>query len=211
MPDSPLDARLSGVLGGRTATAFGKAFGLRTVGDLLSHYPRRYARRGELTALNDLPLDENVTIVAEVLEVTERTMRARKGAILEVTISDGTGILTLTFFNQAWRKKELHRGARGIFAGKVTLYRGLRQLAHPDYQLFEPTADARGGVDTVGSRSAASWAEQPIPIYPASGSVSSWQLQQAIAVVLDTLGEVTDPVPMEVRATRGLMSFSRAL
>ena len=69
------------------------------MGDLLSHYPRRYARRGELTALTQLPIDENVTIVAEVLEVRSRSMQARRGSILEVRISDGKGILTLTFFS----------------------------------------------------------------------------------------------------------------
>ena len=93
--ESPLDVKLSAALGGRTAAAFDKAFGLTTVGDLLSHYPRRYARRGELTALTQLPIDENVTIVAEVLEVRSRSMQARRGSILEVRISDGKGILTL--------------------------------------------------------------------------------------------------------------------
>ena len=114
-----------------------------TVGDLLTHYPRRYARRGELTALSELVVGESVTIVAEVIEVVERSMRERKGTILEVRITDGKGILVLTFFNQAWRKNELTPGARGIFAGKVGEYRGIRQLAHPDYDLFEAGDDAR--------------------------------------------------------------------
>ena len=129
------------------------------MGDLLSHYPRRYARRGELSGLTDLPLDENVTIVAEVLEVRERSMKARRGSILEARISDGTGILTLTFFNQAWRSKDLKLGARGIFAGKVGDYRGTLQLAHPDYELFE--AD-----DSRGPEAAKAWAEVPIPHLP---------------------------------------------
>ena len=133
---SPLDAKLANALGGRTAAAFEKGLGLATVGDLLTHYPRRYARRGELTALTELPLDTTVTIVAEVLETRERPMRARGGSLLEVRISDGTGILSLTFFNQAWRAKELRPGVRGIFAGKVGDYRGTLQLAHPDYELF---------------------------------------------------------------------------
>ena len=136
-----LESRLTGVLGGRTASAFEKAFGMRTVADLLAHYPRRYATRGELTALANLPLDENVTIIAEVLRVQERPMRARRGSILEVKISDGEGILTLTFFNQAWRSRELVPGVRGIFAGKVSAYRGALQLAHPDYELFESDAE----------------------------------------------------------------------
>jgi ATP-dependent DNA helicase RecG len=203
-----LDTRLSGVLGGRTASAFEKAFGMRTIADLLSHYPRRYAKRGELTALANLPLDENVTIIAEVLRVQDRPMRARRGSILEVKISDGEGILTLTFFNQAWRAKELVPGVRGIFAGKVSAYRGALQLAHPDYELFE--ADAENAV-APGSAAAKEWALTPIPIYPATGTVASWQVQKAMSLALDALGPVPDPVPDEVVAERGLVPFQEAL
>ncbi|MDQ1528372.1 MAG: ATP-dependent helicase RecG, partial [Actinomycetota bacterium] len=100
---SPLDDKLSNALGGRTASALQKGLGLVTVGDLLSHYPRRYAKRGELTALDELELDSNVTLIAEVLQVTERSMKAKRGSIFEARITDGRGILTLTFFNQPWR------------------------------------------------------------------------------------------------------------
>jgi ATP-dependent DNA helicase RecG len=202
--ESTLDAKLSSVLGARTAAAFLKGLGLATIGDLLSHYPRRYARRGELTALSELELDSSVTIVAEVLSVQERSMRAKRGSILEVRISDGRGNLTLTFFNQSWRKAELVAGARGIFAGKIGDYKGTRQLAHPDYELFE--ADA-----ARGEKEALAWAQMPIPLYPATASVASWQLQKAIAVVLDTLPPLADPVPDAVRAARKLMSYSKAV
>jgi ATP-dependent DNA helicase RecG len=201
---SPLDAKLSSVLGARTAAALQKGLGLVTVGDLLAHYPRRYARRGELTALSELELDSSVTIVAEVLSAQERPMRAKRGSILEVKIGDGRGILTLTFFTQAWRRTQLVPGARGIFAGKVGDYRGTRQLAHPDYELFEDDADR--SEDT-----AKAWAETPIPLYPATASVASWQLQKAIGVVLDTLPALDDPVPDAVRAARKLMSYSKAV
>jgi ATP-dependent DNA helicase RecG len=201
---SPLDQKLAEMLGARTAAAFAKGLGLQTVGDLLSHYPRRYARRGELTALTQLPVDENVTIVAEVLRVTNRPMRAKRGSILEVTIGDGTGILTLTFFNQAWRATELKVGARGIFTGKVGDYRGSLQLAHPDYELFDELADA-------DPQRAKAWAELPIPIYAATSTVSSWQIQKAIGVVLDALAPIDDPVPAALRTTLKLMDFSRAL
>ena len=199
---SPLDAKLDRALGDRTASAFAKGLGLHTVGDLLSHYPRRYARRGELSALTELPRDENVTIVAEVLQVVNRPMRAKRGSILEVTISDGKGILTLTFFNQAWRANELRPGVRGIFAGKVGDYKGTAQLAHPDYELFEDDPDPA---------KAKAWAELPIPIYPATSTVASWQIQKAMGIVLDTLGPLDDPVPDEVRSARSLMPFARAL
>jgi len=204
MVDSPLDAKLSVSLGGRTAGALEKGLGLVTVADLLGHYPRRYARRGELTELTRLPVDENVTIVAEVLESRDRPMRQKRGSILEVKISDGKGILTLTFFNQAWRAKELHAGVRGIFAGKVTDYRGSLQLAHPDYELFD--AQEAGDEESVHA-----WAMLPIPIYPATASIASWQLQKSIALVLDTLPPLPDPVPEKVRAERRLLPYGTAL
>ncbi|HEY2643437.1 MAG TPA: ATP-dependent DNA helicase RecG [Galbitalea sp.] len=202
---SPLDQKLSVPLAGRTAAAFQKGLGLVTVGDLISHYPRRYAKRGELTALDELEIDSNVTIVAEVLSTSERSMKAKRGSIFEAKITDGRGILTLTFFNQAWRQNDLKPGVRGIFAGKVGAYKGLRQLAHPDYELF---VDDPG---TEASDKAIDWVQHPIPIYPATSTVASWQIGKAIAVVLDTLPLLDDPVPPEVRSDYNLMSYSRAV
>jgi ATP-dependent DNA helicase RecG len=224
--DSPLDAKLSVALGGRTAAALTKGLGLVTVGDLVSHYPRRYARRGELTALSELAIGDSVTIVAEVRSVTERAMRAKRGSILEVVISDGRGYLTLTFFNQPWRANELSAGKRGIFAGKIGDYRGNRQLAHPDYELFDsadaaassPTNPDAAAPDTTApdttaldDAAARRWAEQPIPIYPATSTMASWQIQKALGIVLDTLPPLEDPVPASVRSERDLVSFARAV
>lgn len=206
---APLDARLGGVLGGRTAKAIEKAFGYRTVGEFLEHAPRRYAERGALTALDSLAIGESVTIVAEVIDVRERTMRARRGSILEAKIGDGKGLLTLTFFNQGWRTKDLVPGARGIFAGKVGDYRGARQLAHPDYELFDAD-DPRATADPEDEE-AIRWSRQPIPIYPATASLTSWQIAKAMAVLLDTLPDLPDPVPAPARMRLGLVPFRRAL
>ena len=207
---SPLDEPLKNALGPRTSAALAKGLGLKTVGDLLSHYPRRYIRRGELTELTHLPLDENVTIVAEVLEVRQRSMQARKGSILEVKISDGKGVLTLTFFNQAFRKDELRPGVRGIFAGKIGEYRGALQLTHPDYELFDTPVEAGAGGPEL-DEAARKFLENLVPIYPATASMTSWQIQKAVAVVLDTLPPLADPVPAAIRTRRKLMSYERAV
>ncbi|TFB58748.1 ATP-dependent DNA helicase RecG [Cryobacterium sp. Hz7] len=204
-----LDSKLATVVGGKTAVALGKAFGSHTVGDLLSHYPRRYARRGELSSISLLPLDENVTIVAEIRSVEERPMKARKGSIVEVKISDGRGILSLTWFNQSWRARQLQPGMRGMFAGKVTDYRGHLQLTHPTYKLFGPGADDEPEMPTDAA-AAKLWIEQPVAIYPATNTVASWQVAQSIAILLDSVGPVPDPIPPGLRAERGLLPQGRA-
>jgi ATP-dependent DNA helicase RecG len=198
-----LDSSLGGAIGGKTAAALERAFGMTTVGDLLVHYPRRYARRGELTLISSLPVGEPVTIVAEVRRVNERRMKNRNGSLLEVVISDGNGELSLTFFNQAWRVKDLKPGRRGIFAGKVGEYRGAKQLAHPDYELFDDEEQAR--------LTAAANINLPIPIYPATSTVASWQLQKIVDLVLDGLGDVPEPLPDELRARHGLLTARTAI
>jgi len=201
----PLDVKLSTAIGGRSATALSKGLGLETVGDLLTHYPRRYARLGELTALAELEIDANVTIVAEVLSSEKRVMKAKRGSIVEAKITDGSGILTLTFFNQPYRIDQLVPGVRGMFSGKIGEYKGMRQLAHPNYKLFE---DA---LDDVGVTIARERVLKPIPVYPASAAMPSWAIQQAVEQVLDGLGPLADPVPPSLRSERGLLTYSRAL
>ncbi len=203
MPDFALESRLDGAVGGKTAGALERAFGMHTVGDLLAHYPRRYARRGELTAITSLPVGEPVTIVAEVRRSSERRMQNRKGSLLEVVISDGQGELSLTFFNQAWRIKDLRPGRRGIFSGKVGEYRSSLQLTNPDYELFDDEATAQ--------MTAEANANLPIPIYPATGTVASWQIAKIVQLVLDGLGPVPDPLPDEFRRHRGLLPARTAI
>ena len=215
MNPSPLDAKLDALVGGKTATALGKGFGMKTVGDLVGHFPRRYAKRGELTAVADVPLDENVSIVAEVLDVRSRPMRAKRGSILEVRLTDGSGgTVTLTFFNQAWRERDLAPGSRGIFAGKVSRYRGTLQLAHPDYELFDDN-DAGTDADSGVAMDAEAWAKKPLPLYAATSTFSSWQMAKTIALVLPTLGNLADPLEGVLsdaeRTERGLLPFVDAL
>jgi len=115
-----LDNRLTGVLGGKTAKALEKTFGISTVDDLLHHYPRRYAERGKLSDLASLRNGESVTVLAEIESVTVRTMRARRGSILEAVITDGLGRLSVTFFNQKWREREFRAGRSGLFSGEIS-------------------------------------------------------------------------------------------
>lgn len=189
-------------LGDRTAKAFAKHLELKTVSDLLQHFPRRYSNRGELTPIADLPPDEAATVVADVVDVRERYMRGKAGNILEVRITDGEGFLSLTFFNQAWRAKELKPGVRGMFAGKVTSYQGKLQLSHPDYELFP---------EDISDEDAKKWADLPIPIYPAAAKVSTWMIQRAVGVLLDVIAPIEDELSEDLVKRNGLLTLDKAI
>ncbi|MQA84211.1 MAG: ATP-dependent DNA helicase RecG [Streptosporangiales bacterium] len=203
MGAAALDEPLRRVVGDKTAKALAKALDLHTVGELLRHYPRRYAERGDLTDLSSLHEGEHVTVLAEVVKVKGRRMKERRGYVVEATITDGRGELTLTFFNQPWREKELLPGRRGLFAGKVSRFKRRRQLAHPDFRLLD------GGGDDLSR--AVEYASEIIPIYPASKEMESWSIATAVRVVLDTLGPMEDPLPEEVRRRYGLVGLRDAL
>ena len=202
-----LDQKLDRVLGAKTAKALESALGLATVGDLLRHYPRRYAERGELTAIAGLEIGEHATVLAQVERVAKRSMRARRGTIVEARITDGRRTLNLAFFNQAWRERELLPGRRGLFAGKVTAYKGQLQLAHPEYQLLDGGSDDSGDVESAAEEFAAAL----IPVYPAAQGLPSWSIARCVRQVLDTWDGTDDPLPDELRQRMGLTGLEEAL
>jgi ATP-dependent DNA helicase RecG len=191
-----LDDRLDREFDPRTAKVLAKALDVHTVGELLRHYPRRYEQRGELTDLASLRDGEHVTVLAQISAVTTRTMKNRRGKLTEVTVTDGHGTLTLAFFRQPWREKDMKPGLHGLFAGQVSSYGRKRQLIHPDCELL--------GTGDPGTEMAAEHAAQVIPVYPATKDLPSWKIAKAIRTVLDTLDIADDPLPAEVRTRYGL-------
>src|SRR6266702_2776851 len=180
--------------------------GLRTVGDLLSFYPRRYETRGELTDLAGLRDGEHVTVQAMIASVSTRPMRNRRGSIFEAVVTDGHGKLTLTFFGkgrQDWRERQLAPGLRGLFSGQVSTFRGKRQLSHPEYELI--------GSGAADSARAVEFATELIPIYPASKDIASWQIADSVRLALAAVELDGDPLPGPIRNRHGLYGYARAL
>jgi ATP-dependent DNA helicase RecG len=195
------------VLGERTAKALATHLDLHTAGDLIYHFPRRYDERGEHTDLRSLQIGEQVTLLAQVQAVSVKPMRARKGNMLEVTIGDGSGAtLTCTFFNQAWRERDLKRGRWGLFAGKVTDFRGKRQLNGPAYQLLRADATQDEAAEEIEE-----FAGALIPVYPAAAAVPTWVIARCVRTVLDTFQPPDDPLPGTIRANRNLIGIGTAL
>ncbi|WP_031158613.1 ATP-dependent DNA helicase RecG [Streptosporangium roseum] len=201
------DEPLAKALDPKTARLLESVLDLRTVGDLLRHYPRRYAERGELTDLDDLQIDEHVTVVGEVTRAMRKPMRNKGGTWLEVEVVDGRrSKIYLSFFGKASHIAEtrLRPGARGMFAGKVGAFgqgdKRRWQLSHPEFEMFDET-EAR----------AEEFAAALVPIYPAGKDVTPWAIRRALGVVLDTMGPLDDPLPAELRARHKLPGLAEAL
>jgi ATP-dependent DNA helicase RecG len=199
----PLDR----ALGAKTAKPLSDAFGLQTVGDLLRHYPRRYATRGELTELSSLREGEHVTVLAKVVLAQRRPNGNRRGDRLEVTVTDGRARLTLTFFHRAGLyQKILRPEAVGLFAGTVSSFRGRRQLVHPECEMLPETSGPG-----LAAEIAADYATELIPVYPASAKIASWKIARAVQTVLDPLDAGEDPLPKELRRRHGLRGLAEAI
>lgn len=214
-----LDTRLREVLGKKTGDKLSEGLGLETVGDLLGHYPFRNATRGESTDLGSLRVGDEVTVAAQVRAATVKKFYPKAGRagsygrkprdkpreLLEVIVSDQFGrTLSLTFFSQSWRAKELVAGRWGLFAGKVADFRGRLQLNSPQYQLLaEDAADPSSAIEE--------FAGALIPVYPATADLPSWNIAKAVKTVLDLVTDLPDPLPRSIRAERHLMGYTTAL
>jgi ATP-dependent DNA helicase RecG len=190
------------LLGAKTAKALATALGIETVSDLLRHYPRRYAERGELTDIAGLELGEHATVMARIEKVSKRRMKSRNGTILDMVITDGKRRLTCAFFNQAWREKELVPGKTGLFAGKVSAFRDTLQLTNPEYELFEADRADEAMDDFLAAI---------IPVYPAAQGMPSWSIGKCVRQVLDVLEVDDDPMPADLRRLHKLADLGNAL
>ncbi|MEV6625833.1 ATP-dependent DNA helicase RecG [Amycolatopsis sp. NPDC051106] len=190
------------LLGAKTAKALATALDIETVSDLLRHYPRRYAERGELTDIAGLELGEHATVLARVEKVSKRRMKSRNGTILDMVITDGKRRLTCAFFNQAWREKDLVPGKTGLFAGKVSAFRDTLQLTNPEYELFEADREAEAMDDFLAAI---------IPVYPAAQGMPTWSIAKCVRQVLDVLEVDDDPMPAELRRLHRLSDLDTAL
>lgn len=198
-----LENKVSAVVGDRTAKVLSTVFGIATVGDLMRHYPRRYMVRGELSDISELREGDETTILAQIYSTTNRPLRGRKGSILEVVVTDGTDKLSLTFFNQAWREKDLRVGRQGLFAGKIGVFNNKKQLAHPDYELIPDGSNVDSAVE--------GFAGKFLPVYPASSKLPSWKISQCAQLAIGALDEIDDFLPESIREKHNYPTLHQAL
>ncbi|MET1037233.1 MAG: DEAD/DEAH box helicase, partial [Aeromicrobium sp.] len=195
-----LTTKLVNILGDKTTKPLTAAFDMVVVGDLLRHYPRRYAELGRLTDLSRLEVGQHVTIMARVASVKNYSFGpGGKRTRTEVVVTDGTGHLTLTFFQQAWRLKSMETGSLGLAAGVVSEFNHRLQLTHPDWEPINEKDDP-----TETSR----LSRGIIPLYRATAKMPSWKIAQCVEMCLDAIDPIDDPLPQELRDARGFFDMS---
>ncbi|MGV0700403.1 ATP-dependent DNA helicase RecG [Mycolicibacter sinensis] len=220
--------RLDFIVGSDAAGKLDDAFGIRTVGDLLRHYPRSYVEgTGVRGAADSRPEEgDHITVVDTIGSAVLKDMQRRKGKYLAVTVGSGRNKVSATFFNPKGLRWRLTPGTRVMLSGEVKLYRGAIQLTHPDFLVLKEAdgaaqqhnfgssslrniADASQKVS--GQISQADFERSCYPIYPATAKLQSWDIFACVRQVLAVLDPVPDPLPAAVRTERGLLSEDEAL
>lgn len=220
-----LTDRLDRVLGAKAAGALEDIFGIRTVGDLLRHYPRKYSQgmtvRGEE---DELPEEgEHITFVGEIEKADVRwTNRSPKREYLVITLSNRRPKVTATFFNAKYLKKTLVAGTRLMLSGEVGYYKSTMQLTHPGYLILNAPSGRLGGsksLRTIAATAATGDGEFDMsaferdffPIYPASAKLQSWDIYACVRQVLNVLDPIADPLPESFLADHDLVGEDAAL
>ena len=220
-----LTDRLDGILGAKAARALDEVFAIRTVDDLLRHYPRKYSQgmtvRGED---DDPPVEgEHITFVGEIEKAEVRwTNRQPKREYLVITLSNRRPKVTATFFNAKYLKNDLVAGTKLMLSGEVGYFRTTMQLTHPAFLVLDSPkgrtfgtkslkaiADTAG--DEAGGLSMSAFERDFFPIYPASAKLQSWDIYACVRQVLDVLDPIPDPLPETLVRQRDLVSEDTAL
>jgi ATP-dependent DNA helicase RecG len=226
-----LTDRLDYVLGKKAAGPLDEHFGIRTVNDLLRHYPRKYS--DGMTVLGEgeeLEEGEHVTFV-DVITATKvgdmkpkfdpRTKKMKKPRWLRITLGHRRPEVTATFFNAGWMIDNLPTGTRLMLSGEVKYFRGTLQLSHPAYYVIEsPTGRNIGtkSLKTIANASGASgddvlsvFEREFFPIYPANAKVQTWEIYACVRQVLDVLDPIEEPLPESILRQRNLITEDEAL
>ena len=211
--DSPIETVLGDQTGKRKKIVEG--LGLRTVGDLLHHFPRRYIKTGELTKVADLEQGQLLTVVGEIVYSDVKTYTDRRTGRpafrLETVLSTDGPSLKMTFFAKSqhvsgWHARRLPVGRRGLFLGQVSSFQSTWQLTNPKMVLFGEGDDDNDNGDAAWLKDVGEY----FPIYPLTKGVESWDLQRAVTFARTVLEDVPELIPEALRDAYDLVDARTA-
>ncbi|MBX3037211.1 MAG: ATP-dependent DNA helicase RecG [Anaerolineales bacterium] len=186
---------LQGV-GPKNAESLAK-LGMQTLGDMLYNYPRRYEDYSLLKPIQALMFNDVVTVLGSVQSVTNRPMRGGKLNLIELIISDGTGSLRISFFNQPWLLNRFKKDDMISVSGKIDQYLGRLVMNSPDWEFVE--------MENLHTN-------RIVPIYALTERITQkWLRNQMKQVVSYWSPAVVDPLPDTLKREARLVSLSEAL
>jgi len=220
-----LTDRLDAILGGKASRALEDVFGIRTVDDLLRHYPRKYSHGTTVLGEDAEPPEEgeHITFIDEIEKADIRlTNRSPRREYLVVTLANRRPKVTATFFNAKFIKKQLVKGTRVMLSGEVGYFRGVMQLTHPAYLILNSPSGRIGGTkslktiaasakDQTGDFDMSLFERDYFPVYPASAKLQSWDIYACVRQVLEVLDPIPEPLPETFVQQHNLMSEDAAL
>ncbi|GAB4943581.1 ATP-dependent DNA helicase RecG [Mycobacterium avium subsp. hominissuis] len=219
-----LTDRLDFVVGAKAAEQLEELFGIRTVDDLLRHYPRTYTEGASRWGADDErpPAGEHITIIDTITETKTWPMKKTpKKVCHRITLGAGRNKVTATFFNANYLKKGLTEGTKVMLSGEVGFFKNVMQLTHPAFLILDSPDGRNKGTRSLMNIANASGASGEevldayerhfFPIYPASTKMQSWDIFSCVRLVLDVLDPVPDPLPEPLRAKFDLVCEDQAL
>ncbi len=178
--------------------------GLETVGDLLMHFPHRYFDRTTTIQIGQIVENKEVTVVAEVLTVTERRTR-RGGSIQTVTLGDDTGVLFCIWFNQRFLLKQFRAGKRVMVSALAQKHNGRFQVTHPDFELIIADKDGEEGGLHTG---------RMVPVYGLTAGIGQHWLRALVFQALERMVSegrgFNEVLPGKILRLRNLCSAQKA-
>jgi ATP-dependent DNA helicase RecG len=171
--------------------------GIHTLGDLLYYFPRRYIDYSQLKPINQIWYGEEITIIGMVDNIVARIIRSGRMQIVEAVISDGSGSIRVTWFNQPWLAKRISKGAIVSLSGKVDQYLGRLVMNNPEIEQIDKENLSTNRI---------------VPVYSLTAKITQrWLRTMMYQVVSYWAPRVQDPLPQEIQESAGLLDLTTAL
>lgn len=176
--------------------------GVKTIGDLLYYFPRRYDDYSQLKPINRLQYGDELTIIATVQSAMISNLKNKNQSRIEVVVSDGTGFLRLIFFRYGqevsrFYENQFKHGTQLVISGKIEMYLGRLQMRNPEWELLERTHLNTNGI---------------IPVYPLTAGLTQNEIRKDIHQVINLYtNKVVDFLPIDIKRSANLVDLPVAL
>ena len=170
--------------------------GAKNIRELLYIFPRRYDDYTLMKPISKLQYGEQVTIIGAIWETRARRTRTNQ-IIVESVISDGTGSVKASWFNQRWLVGKLKAGMQIVISGKVEQFLGRPVFNNPEWEPLD--------IEPLRTR-------RIVPVYPLTKGLSSYKMREIMrAAVTRWAPRVPDPLPPALRQRLKLVNLTEAL